>query len=169
MKKITLLLSLLTFVATSAFASVSFTGVALSGINDVNGNAIAGGSTATFFSLQGLDSSDYDSIFASYEAASIGSSTYTAGFFGSTAGHISGINLDAGFTTGDSFGIVVTDASTGLDSFFADAGWVAPNDGFTVAGTTYTGNALATVPEPSTYALIAGFAAFVFVAIRRRK
>ena len=25
------------------------------------------------------------------------------------------------------------------------------------------------VPEPSTYALIAGFAAFVFVAIRRRK
>lgn len=32
-----------------------------------------------------------------------------------------------------------------------------------------TGVAISIVPEPSTYALIAGFAAFLFVAIRRRK
>jgi len=32
-----------------------------------------------------------------------------------------------------------------------------------------TGLTISVVPEPSTYALIAGFAAFVFVAIRRRK
>ena len=117
MKKITLLLTLLSFVATSAFASVSFTGVALSGVNDDSGNAIAGGSAVTFFSLQGLDANDFDSIFANYAAASIGSTTYTAGFFGATAGHLSGINLSAGFTTGDSFGIVVTDVATGLGKF----------------------------------------------------
>ena len=116
--------------------------MALSNVNDSSGNPISNGSTATFFSLQGLDSTDYDSIFASYLDASIGSATYTAGFFGASVGHLSGIELNSGFTTGDSFGIVVTDASTGLDSFYADAGWVAPNDGFTVAGTTYTGNAV---------------------------
>jgi hypothetical protein len=38
--------------------------------------------------------------------------------------------------------------------------------GDTVAGTLTN---ISAVPEPSTYALIAGFAAFLFVAIRRRK
>lgn len=38
--------------------------------------------------------------------------------------------------------------------------------GDTVAGTL---SGVSVVPEPSTYALIAGFAAFLFVAIRRRK
>ena len=37
------------------------------------------------------------------------------------------------------------------------------------AGIFGQGVSISVVPEPSTYALIAGFAAFVFVAIRRRK
>ena len=37
------------------------------------------------------------------------------------------------------------------------------------AGIFGSGVSIAVVPEPSTYALIAGFAAFVLVAIRRRK
>jgi len=34
---------------------------------------------------------------------------------------------------------------------------------------SFSGLTASAVPEPSTYALIAGFAAFIFVAIRRRK
>ena len=37
------------------------------------------------------------------------------------------------------------------------------------AGFQGTGVSISVVPEPSTYALLAGFAAFLFVAIRRRK
>ena len=37
------------------------------------------------------------------------------------------------------------------------------------AGIFGSGASISVVPEPSTYALIAGFAAFLFVAIRRRK
>ena len=132
---------ILPFFTASVHASVSFTGVALSNVSDFSGTAIAGGSTATFFSLQGLDTTDYTSIFNSYSAASIGTGTYTAGFFGASLGHIGGVNLTSGFATGDSFGIVVTDALTGLDSFFYKSDWVAPNDGFTLAASTYSGNA----------------------------
>ena len=43
------------------------------------------------------------------------------------------------------------------------------DNGYTANGTWQDNISVSAVPEPSTYALIAGFAAFVFVAIRRRK
>jgi hypothetical protein len=49
--------------------------------------------------------------------------------------------------SGDGLGVVMTDG----------------------AGIFGSGVSISVVPEPSTYALIAGFAAFLFVAIRRRK
>jgi hypothetical protein len=53
---------------------------------------------------------------------------------------------------------VISVSSDGLDVIITDG-----------AGIFGSGVSISVVPEPSTYALIAGFAAFVFVAIRRRK
>lgn len=57
-------------------------------------------------------------------------------------------HANAGQITADSLGLGVNVTSGGIGG---------------------TGLTISVVPEPSTYALIAGFAAFVFVAIRRRK
>jgi len=169
MKKITILLSLLAFATSSALATVSFSGVALSNVSNADGSAtISSGASASFFSLKGLSETDYAGIFAGYEAATFATDVYlSSGFFGSSVGHQTNITLGSSFNTGDDFGIVVVDG--GQKSFFWKDDWTAPNDSFTVSASTFSGNALATVPEPSTYALIAGFAAFLFVAIRRRK
>jgi hypothetical protein len=53
---------------------------------------------------------------------------------------------------------VISVSSDGLDVIITDG-----------AGIFGSGVSISVVPEPSTYALIAGFAAFVLVAIRRRK
>ena len=53
---------------------------------------------------------------------------------------------------------VISVSPDGLDVIITDG-----------AGLAGQGVSISVVPEPSTYALIAGFAAFVFVAIRRRK
>ena len=60
--------------------------------------------------------------------------------------------------TGNTFTLSGTDASIlSLTNMVVDPGTTALN-----------GLGLSVVPEPSTYALLAGFAAFLFVAIRRR-
>lgn len=61
-----------------------------------------------------------------------------------------------------SVGVAATDAN-------AISGWTLINAIVSVPGGFQdTGVNISAVPEPSTYALLAGFAAFIFVAIRRR-
>lgn len=86
---------------------------------------------------------------------------------------------DTSFTTFDLSGGSWTNIqSAGSDELSLDSGagfdwtnvqYIDINTGGlgdTVAGTL---SSITVVPEPSTYALLAGFAAFLFVAIRRRK
>ena len=166
MKKTLLLLLATLTIASSAYASVSFTGSALRNVNDDAGVALSTGSTVSFFTIGALDLNSQD-IFNQYTANVYGSSTYAQSGFAKSAAHLSGVNLSQGTT----FAAILVDSSTGLGHLFTDSGWVAPADGSTITGTTALGNAQLSqvVPEPSTYALIAGFAAFLFVAIRRRK
>lgn len=165
MKKTLLILLATLTVASSAIASVSFSGAAIRSANDDQGNSLSLNSTVSFFTIGALDLNSQD-IFTQYTASVFGSSQYTGNAFTQSAPHLSGVNLAEGAT----FAAVLVDSSTGLGHLFTNAGWVAPADGSTITPGTTVGNAqLSQVPEPSTYALIAGFAAFLFVAIRRRK
>jgi hypothetical protein len=166
MKKTLLLLLATLFVASSALASVSFSGAAIRTANDDQGNALSLSSTVSFFTIGALDLTSQD-IFDQYTATVYGTSQYTGNAFTQSAPHLSGVNL----AEGTAFAAVLVDSSTGLGHLFTNSGWVAPADGSTITPGTTVGNAQLSqvVPEPSTYALIAGFAAFLFVAIRRRK
>jgi hypothetical protein len=66
-------------------------------------------------------------------------------------------------TPTNNFVIASTDSDSTITSLGAEI-VITPGSG--IAG---QGIGIAVVPEPSTYALLAGFAAFLFVAIRRRK
>ena len=68
-------------------------------------------------------------------------------------------------TPTNNFVISNTDNSTTVTASLSGAA-IEITTGGGIAG---QGIGIAVVPEPSTYALIAGFAAFLFVAIRRRK
>lgn len=94
-------------------------------------------------------------------------------FFGSTSvGGQSNVELDD-----TAFAVIVEVASDSSYSLYTDAAalsstWVGPAAGGTLSVSPTNGQAAlysVVVPEPSTYALLAGFAAFLFVAIRRRK
>jgi hypothetical protein len=168
MKKIQILLLSLVLGVSSAFATVSFTGVALSGVtsDDASGNYTFGsGSAVSFFDTTGLIL-DQSIFTADLTSAIFGNSTYTSSFFGATAGHVSNVTVAENAV----FAAILTDGATGNGQLFTSGGWVAPADGSSVSVGTVTGAATLTqaVPEPSTYALLAGFAAFIFVAIRRR-
>lgn len=166
MKKTLLILLATLTVASSALASVSFSGAAIRSANDDQGNSLSLNSTVSFFTIGALDVSSQD-IFSQYTASVFGSSQYTGNAFTQSAPHLSGVNLAEGAT----FAAILVDSSTGLGHLFTNSGWVAPADGSTITPGTTVGNAQLSqvIPEPSTYALMAGFAAFLFVAIRRRK
>jgi len=171
MKNKLLLLTLAAMIGvSSSFAqSVSFSGNALSGsvISDsVSGNyALNTGTTLEFFDIGTLDLNSQN-IFADYTAHLLGSTTYDSSFFGNTGAFASPIALSATFLEGDSIGAILTDGAA--QHLFYDASWIAPAAGGTSSVSSVSQAALTSVPEPSTYALLAGFAAFIFVAIRRR-
>ena len=173
MKNKLLLLTLAAMIGvSSSFAqSVSFSGNALAGTvtPDVTSGAYAlnTGTTIEFFDIGALDLNSQN-IFADYTAHLLGSTTYDSSFFGNTGAFASPIALSATFLEGDSIGAVLTDGST--KHLFYDASWTAPAAGGTsgVSSVSQANLTQVAVPEPSTYALLAGFAAFIFVAIRRR-
>ena len=178
MKKITLLLSLSLAFATFASAAVSFSGTALRNPLATSGYANPGaGDTgwyvdASSIGTWGADDAAFISFLGGdYLASQLASATVGSVFGQISLGGVSGVSL----AQGTAFAIVV-EASDDSYSLYTDASWLAPADGATVT----FGNELnqinggaaslsVVVPEPSTYALIAGFAAFLFVAIRRRK
>ncbi len=178
MKKITLLLSLFLTFATFASATVSFSGTALRNPLATSGYANpAVGDTGWYVDASDIETwGASDAAFVSflgsdYLDAQLGSATVGSVFGSITLGGVSGVTLGVG----TAFAIVV-EASDSSYSLYEDASWVAPADGGTVTFDNElnqinggTASLSVVVPEPSTYALLAGFAAFLFVAIRRRK
>lgn len=175
MKK-TILLTLLIASFTGAQAAVSISGTALQNPVASAISALAnpaGGDTAWF-----VDATDIGSWGASAAAftnyvlsANYGDdqvfSNSVVSFFGSTSvGGKNNVALDD-----TPFAIVVEVASDSSYSLYTDASWVGPATGGTLSVSPNNGQEAlySVVPEPSTYALIAGFVAFLFVAIRRRK
>jgi len=116
----------------------------------------------------------------------------TAGANITLAGGISNIPLTNGVNQGDRFAVITFDNSTTValagDTFkiWTDPTWIIPADGSTLSfqasvttgvkqlGTTATPTATGTVvasavPEPSSFAAIAGLMAVGFASIRRRR
>tara|TARA_B100001778_G_scaffold169877_1_gene139612 strand:+ start:842 stop:1354 length:513 start_codon:yes stop_codon:yes gene_type:complete len=168
MKKILITLPLV-FLVSVASAGVTFSGLLLNNPTSEDGSisltaqsvdwySDAGGAFAA--AISGGDQSIFDSLASEYvfhTTTGLPNGLYTGAF---------NINaLSAGnFDTGNSFVVVINDAH-----IFSNASWVAPSEGGTASIAPGGGAAaLSQVPEPSTYALLAGFAAFLFVAIRRR-
>jgi hypothetical protein len=154
---------------TAANATVSFFGSALFNPTSEDGSiTLAAGSQAVFYTasqdiLDAIANDDiniFNTLAAEYV---IGTSKplFQAGPNVLVTGQ-TGVTLSADFNTGDSFAIIVDDSH-----IFVQSSWVAPSDGANATISNVTTAALS-VPEPSTYALLAGFAAFIFVAIRRR-
>ena len=165
MKKTLLLLLATLTVYSSSLASVSFSGAALRSVNDSMGIPLSTGSTVSFFTIGALDLTS-PTIFDEYSASVFGTSTYLQSGFATSAAHVSNVNV----AEGASFAAILVDSSTGIGHLFTNCGWVAPADGSTITPGTTSGNAVSIfIPEPSTYSLIAGLAALIFIAIRRRK
>jgi hypothetical protein len=90
-------------------------------------------------------------------------SSFSISLFDSTFG---GEEIITGFNFGDTLLVSSRSGSsidlTDIQNIVVNTGGIGDNVNIDVSSFTI-------VPEPSTYALIAGFAAFLFVAIRRRK
>jgi hypothetical protein len=123
----------------------------------------------------------------------VGTKTATGSATVSVNGTFSGVSLGSGVDTGDKFAIIVFETSTTAgvagDTYriFTDPTWVVPSDGFTVTYSNTTTGAFAqlgasavaaftktiaaaqAVPEPSSFAALAGFAVLGFAASRRRR
>ena len=173
MKK-TILLTLLIASFTGAQAAVSISGTALQNPVAISGLANpAGGDTAWF--VDATDIGTWGASAAAFTSYVLGAdytndqvfSNNAVSFFGSVSvGGANNVALDD-----TPFAIVVEVASDSSYSLYTDAAWVGPATGGTLSVSPTNGQAAdySVVPEPSTYALIAGFVAFLFVAIRRRK
>ena len=174
MKKLLLTLPLV-LLASVASAGVTFSGLLLNNPTSQDGVTSLSGLTASWYSdaggafataIAGQDQSIFDDLANQYvfhTTTGLGNGLYTGAF---NINALSAGNFDAG----DSFAVVIADSSAN-SHIFTNTNWIAPSEGGT-SGITAPSAAAAlsqvAVPEPSTYALLAGFAAFIFVAIRRR-
>lgn len=174
MKKILLILPLM-LCMTVAQATISIFGSALfNPTNDDGSIALAETLEMNWYSLttdvsdaiSAGDSSIFDTIASSYTAFATTTPGIAAG--GNvvyTANGVGAITLGGVGSLSASDQIFIT---LGGEHLYTSAAWITPADGGSLTLAPQTTAALS-VPEPSTYALLAGFAAFLFVAIRRRK
>lgn len=130
----------------------------------------------------GLSLTDSTTYGSSFSVFSLSSTNTVQNVFGSLilgSGVSTDLNVD-GINTGDAFGVVVfsnstTNTSAG-DTFYVytNAGWTVGNDGdfdFPADYDTFSGASTSTgtvVPEPSSFALLAGVFGLAWVMVRRR-
>jgi hypothetical protein len=186
-----LILSALTSVAvlSSAQATVSLTGTALlnaPGLSAGQEYALlvdkAGDGFGALSSVgAGLSIAGSATYGSNYELISSGSASLLGGTFSVLTLNATGINLTAGVDANDSFGVLVFGTSTGTttaaDSFsiWTAANWLLPNDGSTITApadfdqiSTAAPFSGTVVPEPSSFALLAGCFGLAWVMVRRR-
>lgn len=193
MKTTLLSISMFAVAVASSNASVTISGTALNGgfisvgdkailIADTSGTGFDSG--ALFDTALGGSMSAGLDIFsgATYGTGIevLGSTTVALDFLSSPFAGFSTV-FDLGTVAdGDEFAVVVFDASTttSIDSdtyklYTSSSNWLVPSDGGTntlttlTTGSTFGGTVV--VPEPSTYAALAGFCALGYVMVRRRR
>lgn len=174
--------------AVSANASFSISGTSLN-----NATTLADGQVGAYLvSTDGSSFGDLSSLGAGLsitDSATYGGSfafvgENTASFFFGATTLASGVTFDltGGITTGDAFAVLLYDASTtntvGGDSYqiWTSGDWTVGSDGSAgsfgseyttlTAGSSFSGSV---VPEPSTYAALAGLCALSVVMVRRRR
>jgi hypothetical protein len=183
MKKILTTLLTFAFVANISFAQsldlTSGAGFSIDSSFDTMGTTVG----ASGISFNGLDNqviSGFWSTAQDLSAWSTATEAYVLGTITTAPSSLYSVTLyDSAFNTitltGGEWGKISED-TTQVDltipsaSFaWSDVSFIDINTGG--AGSSVAGSisSITVVPEPSTYALIAGFAAFLFVAIRRRK
>lgn len=202
-----ILASFLLSVASSAFASIQFSGTAI--LNSGAGTIWDSGTLAVYV----VDTNNDGFAASSTGVLSVGDSVTAGSAFGSaddlvlftvgTQGNNSTIavvgggtfNVPSGAVTNDNFAIFVFDDETsaatqlttaGTYGFFTSQGigsgdWDLPADGETwgfqssPSGSNFqqlsgvTGGSLSVVPEPSSFALLAGVFGLAWIGVRRRK
>lgn len=176
MKTLLTTLTSLLLSATMSFAALDFTSgfsidpsfddvgstVDSSGISFSTTVGVTGGTISGFW-----DSAQDASDFSGFALAAIGTMTDAPDLGFDLVFYSGDFSSDITVTGGNWSTLTTSAAGTSFD--WSDVGAVdfVISAGADVAlGGSLTG--IAAVPEPSTYALLAGFAAFIFVAIRRR-
>jgi hypothetical protein len=176
MKTLLTTLTSLLLSASISFAAIDFTsGFTIDGGYDTVGST-ADGSGISFSSVIGVtggtvsgfwDTAQDASDFSGAALEILGSMTAATNVAFDLVFYDSAFN--AATVSGASTGLLTTNVDSGAAFAWNDISAVdfslAAADNVSVSG-SLTG--IAAVPEPSTYALLAGFAAFIFVAIRRR-
>ncbi len=181
----------LAFLPSLSYGSVTLSGTSLQGtpginfgetyvyLADLDGSAFSTGDLASITAGESITDSG---TYAGFTV--LGSGTVDTFFSTDFVGSGLTFDLNAGVDVGDSFGILVfsnsdtTAIASDTYNIFTDASWVLPADGNTVtfnsdlaqigSGGSATGVG-SVVPEPSTFAALAGLCALGAVMVRRRR